>query len=164
MATESYVQPPPNNVSGPKLATVAKTVGGIQEHHYAVVSGKLTKIVTGSLLRSGVGVGGISGYSIVNGTSAVMDFSSVLRLAGETGAIVSARCSLDNNSTNVPAKPALELFLISSTTEPAHAVDLAQFTLADADIPNLVGIVTFGTSSWYSGTTGSTGSSVGIGT
>lgn len=168
--TESYVQPPPDNTSGPKLATQARTLVASTsdgpKHHYALIHGEFEKIAQYTLTRST----DITTYSAGDALTATSSGGSIsghsyldiARDNGGGGKIIGAICVDSANSTTL--KPAFDLFLFNGNAATTANSDNAQFFLATADAQKCVAVISFTTDSWFSGTSGSSGTSVGFGT
>jgi len=94
---------------------------------------------------------GVTPYSagdcISNDGGGHLVFSRVVREGGQfTGQIVGAMC---RSSANVATKPDLELWLFR--TNFTEVDDNAAFAPSDAELADLVAIITFPTASWYVG-------------
>lgn len=157
MATESYVQPPENSPLGPKLQTLTKVIGSDTKHHYIVLAGKVTGIVTGSITRPADTNIYAPGDAYTNSTSAPVatTFSDVARDDGGSGAIVAAFASL---SANEATKPQFQLWLFGGASAPTPDNDNAVFTPTDAEVLNVLGYIDF--TDWKEGLAGASGNSV----
>lgn len=167
MATESYVQPPANSTDGPHIATLEKTISGSTDsrHHYAINAGRMTKIIDYTLTRSTSTGAYTAGFALTatssGGSVAGHTYADISRDNGGSGAIAHVVCA---DSANETLKPSIELWLFGGNTIPTADSDGTVFTPSDSELLNFLGLVTFTSDSWFSGTTGSGGSSVANGT
>jgi hypothetical protein len=152
MPTESFVQPPPNYSSGPKLDTRTRAIGSDTKHSYKVDTGRLHKIVEASITRPADTTAYASGDQV---GSAALEFSAVARAAAESGCIVGAMCI---DSVNAGTKPQLELWLFNGAAAPTAVADNAAWTPTDGEVEKVVAVITFTT--WYEGLAGASGNAV----
>jgi hypothetical protein len=119
-----------------------------------VVSGGITKTVNGSVTRPNDTSGYTAGDVITTSTSApdIITFSNVARINGGSGVIIGA--TLVDSVNNSP-KNDYEIWLFD--TEPTNQNDNVAFAPSDAELENMIGILSFQASTAKIGNTGSAG-------